>query len=143
MRTSIEFDAKKLDRRLDKLLREMPAAVDKALIQTSQFGTNLILDRTADGQGYKGGSFASYSAKYALFRKIKGRQVAPVDLNFSGKMLGAMASAKVKTGVAKIYFTRAAEAKKAAFNNQKRPFFGFNRNEQSRVQEFFASRIKV
>jgi hypothetical protein len=143
MKTTVVFESKQLERELKRIQKSMPAVIDRALIQTAQFGTNLILDRTADGQGYKGGSFASYSAKYALFRKIKGRQVAPVDLNFSGKMLGAMASAKVKTGVAKIYFTRAAEAKKAAFNNQKRPFFGFNRNEQSRVQEFFASRIKV
>lgn len=153
MRTSIEFDAKKLDRRLDKLLREMPAVVDKALIQTAQFGTDLIEDRTAKGFGYSG-KFKPYTPEY-IKRKgqgwrstdrtigFGGAPTSPVNLSLRGEMLGSMASKKVKTGVARIYFTRAPEAKKAAFNNKTRPFFGFNDLEQNRLRKFFANRIKV
>jgi len=153
MRTSIEFDAKKLDRRLDKLLREMPAAVDKALIQTSQFGTNLILDRTERGVGYEG-KFKPYTPEYVKrkgqgwsstnrTRGFGGAPTSPVNLMLRGEMLGEMTSKKVKTGVARIYFTRSTEAKKAAFNNKTRPFFGFNVSEQNKLRNFFANRFKL
>lgn len=143
MKLNFVFDSAKVSRELKKVQKSMVGQIDRALLQTAQFGTQLILDRTAKGEGYTGGSFGAYNPKYALFRKAKGRQVSPVDLNFSGKMLGSMASAKVKSGVAKIYFTRATEAKKAAMNDAKRPFFGFGKLEQERLRKFFIGRIKL
>ena len=143
MKLNFVFDSAKVSRELKKVQKSMAGQIDRALLQTAQFGTQLILDRTAKGQSYTGGVFEAYNPKYALFRQSKGRQVSPVDLNFSGKMLGSMASAKVKSGVAKIYFTRATEAKKAAMNDSRRPFFGFGRLEQERLRKFFIGRIKL
>lgn len=143
MKLNFVFDSAKVSRELKKVQKSMAGQIDRALLQTAQFGTQLILDRTAKGQSYTGGGFEAYNPKYALFRQSKGRQVSPVNLNFSGKMLGSMASAKVKSGVAKIYFTRATEAKKAAMNDSRRPFFGFGRLEQERLRKFFIGRIKL
>lgn len=153
MKTTVVFDSRELERKLGKIQRSMPAMIDRALIQTAQFGTDLILDRTSRGIGYEG-AFKSYSPGYVK-RKGEGWRgtaktigfgggpTSPVNLTLRGEMLGAMASTKVKTGVAKIYFTKAPEAKKAAFNNKTRPFFGFNSSEQNRLRKFFANRIKV
>ena len=143
MKVTVVVDSKQLARNLTKIQRAIPAMIDRALLQTAIEGSSVIKDRTKTGVGYEGGAFEGYKKKYALFRRKKGRRTSPVDLNFYGTMMGAMASAKVKKGVAKIYFTRGTEAKKAAFNNKTRPFFGFNRSEQSRLQKFFVSRIKV
>ena len=142
MNITLALDSKKWENDLKILQKSMPQVIDKALLATAQFGTQIILDRTERGIGYTG-AFDSYSAKYALFRKAAGRKTSPVDLNFSGKMLGAMAATKERKGVAKIYFTRASEAAKAAGNNRKRPFFGFNRQEQDKLRRFFSNRIKV
>ena len=142
MNITLALDSKKWENDLKILQKSMPQVIDKALLATAQFGTQIILDRTERGIGYTG-AFDSYSAKYALFRKAAGRKTSPVDLNFSGKMLGAMAATKERKGVAKIYFTRASEAAKAVGNNRKRPFFGFNRQEQDKLRRFFSNRIKV
>lgn len=142
MNITLALDSKKWENDLKILQKSMPQVIDKALLATAQFGTQIILDRTERGIGYTG-AFDSYSAKYALFRKAAGRKTSPVDLNFSGKMLGAMAATKERKGVAKIYFTRASEAAKASGNNRKRPFFGFNRQEQDKLRRFFSNRIKV
>ena len=59
------------------------------LSKVAQVGVNIILDRTAQGKGYKGGRFEKYTAKYAQERAKAGRGKAP-NLNFTGKMLGSM-----------------------------------------------------
>ena len=153
MNINMVFDSKKLERELSKMQKSMPQAVDRALIQTAQFGTNVILDRTAKGVGYSG-QFKSYTPEYVKrkgqgwastgkTRGFGGAPTSPVNLSLRGEMLGAMASAKVRSGITKIYFTRSTEAKKAAFNNKTRPFFGFNALEQDRLRKFFFKRIKV
>jgi hypothetical protein len=38
---------------------------------------------------------------------------------------------------ARIYFSNQEASKKAAFNNQTRPFFGFNDKEEERLGRFF------
>ena len=153
MNVKFDIDTRKLDAELKKMGRALPAKIDKTLLQTAQFGTNLILDRTAKGVGFTG-RFKSYTPEYVKrkgqgwsstgrTRGFGGAPTSPVNLTLRGEMLGAMASAKVKSGVAKIYFTRSTEAKKAAFNNKTRPFFGFNNLEEDRLRKFFANRIKV
>lgn len=153
MNTTVVFDSKSLERNLNKIQRQMPQLIDRALIQTAQHGTNVILDRTERGMGYAG-KFAPYTPEYrkrkaegwsatARTRGFGGAPSSPVNLNLRGEMLGSMASQMVKRGVARIYFTRASEAKKAAFNNAKRPFFGFNASEQNKLRKFFFNRVKI
>ena len=153
LNVKMDIDTRRLEADLKKLGKSLSTQIDKTLLQTAQFGTNLILDRTAKGVGFTG-RFKSYTPEYVKrkgqgwsstgrSRGFGGAPTSPVNLMLRGEMLGAMASAKVKSGIAKIYFTRATEAKKAAFNNKTRPFFGFNSPEEDRLRKFFANRIKV
>lgn len=132
----VTFDATRVTALLDKTVKQMPQEIDRALAITAQQGTNIILDRTESGRGYLG-SFKPYSVAYARFRAKNGRQVSPVNLNYSGRMLSSVSNRRLSRGVQEIYFTRAAEARKAYFNNQTRPFFGFNVKEKSSLRRFF------
>lgn len=136
MRTSVEIDTSEVDRLFKKLGSQFSKDIAKGLQATSKRGIGMILDRTAKGKGYLY-AFPSYTPKYALFRAEKGRSTKP-DLNFSGKMLGSMKSKLIKPEMtAEIYFSRLAEAKKAAANNVKRPFFGFNNREKNYLRRWF------
>ena len=137
---SVEIDARELDNYLEKQVSKIASNIEKSLLKTAQFGTQIILDRTEKGIGYKG-RFDEYSAGYAKFRSKNGRGQTP-DLNFSGRMLASIQQRKAGRNIAEIYFGRATEAKKAAFNNQKRPFFGFNSTEKDRLQKFFSKDFK-
>jgi hypothetical protein len=153
VKMDVDIDTTRLEANLKKLGRSLSRQIDKTLLQTAQFGSDLILDRTKQGMGYKG-KFRAYTPEYVKRKGqgwkstsktigFGGAPTSPVNLSLRGEMLGSMASAKVKKGIAKIYFTRAPEAKKAAFNNQTRPFFGFNPLEKARLVKFFGKRIKV
>lgn len=138
MKVDISLSTGALAQRLAQIERELPAQLDNALYATAQLGENLILDRTQRGIGIMG-TFSPYSVGYALFRQKKGRGIN-VDLNFTGSMLGSMVADKNR-GYAEIKFSRASESRKAYFNNQKRPFFGFNANEKRRLVEFMKKRL--
>lgn len=131
----VTIDASGLERTLKNAPRDIGKKLQKSLLKTAQFGTQIILDRTERGIGYKG-KFERYSAGYAKFRSKKGRGSVP-DLNFSGRMLGSIQQKNESRNIARIYFGRAAEAKKAAFNDELRPFFGFNSIEKNRLRRFF------
>ena len=132
----VQVDSSRVTVLLDKTIKTLPQEIDRALSVTALQGINIIQDRTAEGRGYKGG-FAPYSQSYARFRQARGRQTSPVDLNFTGRMLGSMAKRKISRGVQEIYFTRATEARKARFNNRLRPFFGFNQVEKRTLGNVF------
>ena len=144
----VAFDATRVTALLDRSVKALPAEIDKALAMTAMQGINMIEDRTESGRGYLG-AFRPYSESYAKFRSNRGRQVSPVNLNFTGRMLSSMATRRVSRGVQEIYFTRAEEARKAYFHNVTgagkgritRKFFGFNENEQNRLRQFFKSRL--
>lgn len=135
MKVEIELNTAELKARIAQLNRDIPTKLDNALLRTALYGNSIIKRRTQKGQGIAG-AFKPYSPDYAMFRREKGRQVSPVNLEFTGKMLSAMQAFKGR-GFAEISFTRAAEAKKAFFNNQRRPFFGFNQNEKRKLVDFF------
>lgn len=139
MIVNVELDIAGIQQKLAKMERELPQAIDRALLQTATYGVGIIKKRTNAGRGIER-LFKRYTPKYAAFRQKKGRQVSPVNLQFTGRMLGAM-QAFGHRGYAEISFTRAEEAKKAYFNNQKRPFFGFNRNEKRKLLEFMKKRL--
>jgi len=157
MNVKMDIDSTRLQANLRKLQKSIPAKVKRTLMQTAQFGTTIILDRTEKGIGYSG-RFKPYDAKYRAYKRqgwpsskpgartyrpsFGGDSSGAVNLNVTGKMLGSMQSKYVSNGVAQIYFSRATEAKKAAFNNDKRPFFGFNQTEKARLSKFFFKRLK-
>lgn len=135
----LQTNAKEIARRVGKKGKELSASVKRALLITAQEGVNVIQDRTAKGVGYKG-MFASYTPEYALFRSGKGRSTKP-DLNFTGQMLGSM-SVRANSKQAEIFFSRATESKKAAMNDKKRPFFGFNDQEEKQLGKIFFKALK-
>ena len=136
MKVEIDFDSKGMERRLREISMQLPGNIRKALNVTALYGSNIITDRTKKGLGYRGG-FAPYSSGYAKFRKKKGRQINTVDFNFSGKMLASITAKSTGNNTAMIYFVSAAESKKAAMLNIKRPWFGFNNGEQKKIRKFF------
>lgn len=140
MKINVKDSALRID--LDRRLKALPKNIDRALAITAQQGVNIILDRTEKGEGINF-RFAPYTDKYAKFRQQRGRQVFPVDLNFTGRMLGSMTTERVRSGVQRIKFGRAEESRKAYFNNQKRPFFGFNQREKVLLGKFFRSKLVI
>lgn len=140
MQVNITTNADKIERALKKKGKDIGASFKKALSITAQEGVNIIENRTADGVGYKDGAFVRYTEKYREFRESRGRGDKP-DLNFTGKMLGSMTT-KANRREANIFFTRAAEAKKAAMNNKTRPFFGFSKTEEKQLGKVFFRHIK-
>ena len=144
----VSVNANRVTALLDRTVKALPAEIDKALAVTALHGINMIEDRTESGGGYNG-VFRPYSEVYAKFRSKKGRQVTPVNLNFSGRMLSSMAARRVRRGVQEIYFTRSEEARKAYFHNVTgagkgritRKFFGFNQAEKSMLRKFFRDRL--
>jgi len=140
MQVSVKTNAKEVSRRIGKKGKELSASVRRALSITAQAGVGIIEDRTAKGRGFKGGFFKKYNPTYAAFRSKRGRGSTP-DLQFTGKMLGSITT-KANSKQAVIFFTRAAEAKKAAMNNKSRPFFGFNRKEEKQLGQVFFRNLK-
>lgn len=117
-----------------KLSKKALARVDEGLNQAAIRATELILDRTARGMGVEG-RFKAYSASYEK-RKLKRGHSATPNLFYSGNMLGAMAIRNGKD-YAEIYFRGAVENKKAAFNNELRPFFALNDDEMKDIAAVF------
>jgi len=140
MQVTIASNAKQIERATKKRGKELSASVKKALSITAQTGINIIEDRTKDSVGYKGGTFKPYSEKYSVFRTKNNRGTKP-NLEFKGHMLGSMTS-RANKRQAEIFFTRAAEAKKAAMNNKSRPFFGFSDTEDKALGQVFFRALK-
>ena len=139
MQIKIKTNAKEIAKRVKKQGKELSDSVKKALSITAQAGVNIILDRTKDGKGYKG-NFKPYNSTYAAFRADKGRGSVP-DLSFTGNMLGAMTT-KASSKQAEIFFRGATESGKAAGNDKKRPFFGFNNSEEEKLGRIFFRALK-
>ena len=141
MKTQIKIDSKEVEAMFKRVNKQFSRDIVKALDVTSQKGIEMILNRTAKGRGYQT-RFPSYNPQYAKFRQKKGRQSKFVDLNFTGKMTGAIRRKMDKPRLtAEIGFTRAAEATKAFYTNKKRPWFGFSTREQNFLKRFFYGRL--
>lgn len=130
--TTRPLDLRSIPRRLRaKLDKNKKRAMQRVVLQ----GVSIIEQRTAKGQGFKGGRFRPYTPEYALFRSQSGRGTTP-NLEFTGRMLSALTqTADKRKGV--IFFSRANEARKAAFNNQTRPFMGFTRDERVELSDVY------
>lgn len=152
MKVDIRLDTKELEKALNRTKDEIQKQIPVALMKTAQFGTQVILDRTEKGKGING-PFKPYSPFYAKAKNkgwprtmsrpsFGGDASGIVNLMVTGKMLSSIQQKLDGQSSVKIYFARATEAKKAAFNDQRRPFFGFNVSEKQRLQTFFGKAFK-
>ena len=153
MKFNIELDSAKVKKSLANLQKALPKEIDKSLLITAQKGVSMILDRTAKGKGYEG-KFRNYTPSYARAkaqgwnragsgrRSFGGDPSGVVNLNVRGEMLGSIQTRIYRRNIAEIYFSRKEEAKKAAFNNERRRWFGFNVAEQRELRNFFIRRFK-
>ena len=139
MEVEIDTNLQDIRRRIGKKGDELSASIKQALSITAQVGINIIEARTSKGVGFKG-KFKAYTPIYAAFRQSRGRSAKP-DLQFTGQMLGSMTS-RTTSKQAEIFFSRATESKKAAMNNIKRPFFGFNDREEKQLAQVFFKALK-
>lgn len=135
MRLNVTFKKAAVENKIKSLMRKLPAEADKALAKAAINLTSNIKRRVARGRGLGGSPFAPYDPAYAKFRAKRGRTVAPVDLNFSGKMLGSMNGSLDRRGVAKVAFTSVAQSRKAYFTDQRRPWFGIDQDGRRTVKE--------
>jgi hypothetical protein len=153
MKLDIQIDMAQVQKDLKKTQLEMNRAISKSLLKTAQYGTQIILDRTAKGVGYEG-KFRAYSPAYRKAkaegwnragsgrRAFGGDASGIVNLTVHGEMLSSIQQRSLGSNVVEIFFGRATEAKKAAFNNQKRKFFGFNQSEAGKLNKFFLKELK-
>tara|TARA_R100000951_G_scaffold14884_2_gene11656 strand:- start:8345 stop:8797 length:453 start_codon:yes stop_codon:yes gene_type:complete len=127
------LDPKKLTEKEHQQIKDRtPLGLSRAAL----LGINIIQDRLDRGMGYRG-NLEPYSPAYLLLKKKrKPENAGVVNLTWSGGMRGSMSS-KYNDRFATIYFTRGAEAKKAAMLNEKRPFFGFNNGDEAKLTEEF------
>ena len=139
MDIKLDTNAKEIGKRIKKKGKALSASVKRALSITAQSGVNIIQARTSKGAGFEG-KLKSYTPLYAAFRESRGRGSVP-DLEFTGQMMSSMTT-RADSRQAEIFFARATESKKAAMNNKKRPFFGFNGREEKRLGEIFFRALK-
>ena len=121
---------------LDQIKRKIPSASRKAMALTATFIQNVIKDRTRRGRSVKGGAFKRYSKGYAKVRAKRGATLTP-NLFFTGQMLGNMSFKKLSQTKGQIFFPNRQANIKAFFNDQSRPFFDVNNNEEDRAGEVF------
>ena len=120
--------------------RDVKRGIDKAIGRVGSLGKQIILKRTKVGEGADG-PFKPYTAAYMSRLNRQGKPDSPVDLFNTGQMLRSMQVRQANSRTAEIYFDNPTAAKKAAFNDQTRPFFGFNAKEEDRLVALFRKEI--
>ena len=123
-----------------KARKSVLKGIPRAVLRTGVYGMGIIKDRTEDGRGYLG-AFRAYSPEYMATLKKEGKPTSPVDLLNTGQMLRSMQTRRKDKRTAEIYFDNKEAAEKAAMNNKSRPFFGFNRQEEKALGEFFRKQL--
>jgi hypothetical protein len=124
---------------MQALAEKINARKRKALSITAIEGINIIEDRTSKGQGVNG-PFKSYTPQYAAFRAQNKLNTKP-DLSFTGQMLSSMTASRPTSNSVTLFFRGADNARKAAFNNQTREFFSFNKRERGILKNIFKKRV--
>ena len=132
-----DFSIRKNKVRLNKIKKNK---FRRALLRTALHGINIIQDRMDAGVTIKGAPFKRYSKEYLKYRLKKGRQAKP-NLAFTGQMQSGMTTTATSR-MAKIFFTRPVDAKKARANNKTRPFFGFSNSEKEKLKTKFLKGLR-
>ena len=135
MQVNITTNSAKVRKALKDAGDEVKAKTKLGLSRAAQQGINIIQDRMDKGQEIEGGKFKPYTEKYAAFRAKEGKQPFP-NLQFTRGMRNAMTT-RANSRMAEIFFTTGDEAKKAAFNDKSRPFFGFSNDEENKLSDIF------
>jgi len=121
---------------LDKIKRKIPSASAKGIARAGIFIENAIKDRTRQGTSVNGGGFKKYSKGYAKVRAKRGATLTP-NLFFTGQMLGNMTFKKLSSTKGQVFFPNRTQNIKAFFNDQSRPFFSVNKQEEDRAVDIF------
>ncbi len=124
--------------------RDIKRGIDRAIGRVGSLGKDIILKRTEKGLGIDGpwrAPFDKYSKGYLNYLDAKGYPDEPIDLYASGQMMRSMQVRQANSRTAEIYFDNPEAAKKAAFNDRTRPFFGFNQKEEDRLVALFRREI--
>ncbi len=116
--------------------RDISRGITKAIGRTGTLGKSIILDRTKVGKGIDT-AFKPYTPQYMAVLEEEGKPDFPVDLYNTGKMLRSMQTKQLNSRTAQIYFDNPEAAKKAALNNETRPFFGFSAKEEKQLAVHF------
>jgi len=116
--------------------RDISRGITRAIGRTGTLGKQIILDRTKVGKGINS-DFNEYTPEYMAILSEEGKPDSPVDLFNTGQMLRSMQTKQLNSRTAQIYFDNPEAAKKAAFNNETRPFFGFSAKEEKRLAVHF------
>lgn len=134
-------DGSKLTERERQLIKERtPLGLSRAALK----GIEIIQNRLDQGEG-PDGALKPYSSAYLQRRKerkpIDGQaptftDPSTVNLTWSGDMRSSITS-DYNERFARIFFSRAAEGKKAAMLQKTRPFFGLNTQDEARLTEVF------
>lgn len=140
--------------------RDVKRGIDRAIGRVGTLGKQIILQRTEKGRGIDG-PFKPYSGSltkgfwkgdknkkgsgYLAYRKYELQKDNPkkVNLNATGQMLRSVQVRQADSRTANIYFDNPDAAKKAAFNDKTRPFFGFNRREENRLVALFRKEMSA
>jgi len=125
-----------------KARRDIDRGITKGIGKAALLGKDIIDSRTKVGRGIDR-AFGEYSDRYVTWLENNGYPSFPVDLEVTGDMMRSMQAKVTGSREAMIYFDNAFSAKKAAFNNETRPFFGFNDKEEKRMAAAFRKEIKL
>ena len=125
-----------------KARRDIDRGITKGIGEAAILGKDIIDSRTGKGQGIDR-AFDPYTDGYIKWLENNGYPTDEVDLEVSGDMLRSIQTKVTSSREAMIYFDNAFQAKKAAFNNETRPFFGFNDKEEKRMAAAFRKEIKL
>jgi len=122
-----------------KKAQPSPRQLERALGRVAQGHINDMLKRVDRGVGLSGG-FKPYHPEYAKYRAEKGRSVSPVNLQFTGQMVGDVTS-KSSPKKAVISFGTEKGRLKAVATNKQRPWFGVNDSEQKQIISRFKREV--
>ena len=136
LRVSVGVKPKDLRNISKQAQSDISRGIKRAIGLTGTLGVQIILDRTKVGKGINS-DFNEYTPEYMAILKDEGKPDFPVDLYNEGQMLRSMQTKQLNSRTAQIYFDNPEAAKKAAFNNETRPFFGFSAKEEKRLAVHF------
>lgn len=139
MNVDLKINTAKLKTRMDRAGADLDKKIRQGLSITAQEGTNVILNMLNKGKGYRG-PFLPYSPAYLKWKTSpKGGRArsSVVNLQLTNYMVESMFVPPVSGKTAYIKFSNPVAAGRAAFNNVKRPFFGFNNYQKKYLAKFF------